>query len=183
MNRLAPTWRAYWLALATLIVVVVVSLLIPPADTPPPAVTGEPISSRLTPVVTPPADTSTADALRVPSPPATFATRHSNGSGSVQPADPAGQIRTVNSTAYCLTGTMKDGTRASDGSVAVLGSALRSWAPMHSRWEVLSGPYAGRVLTVRDRVGHGSQFDVAMPGRCAAARQYGRRTIAIRRVA
>jgi hypothetical protein len=91
-------------------------------------------------------------------------------------ARPAPSTRTVRSTAYCLTGTMASGKRAFDGAVAMNG------APKGSRWRVLSGPQVGRTLTVEDRIGHGSQFDIAMPGRCAAARQYGRHTIKIQRV-
>lgn len=98
------------------------------------------------------------------------------------PAPPAkssganGPIRTVSSTAYCLTGRMANGSPASYGSVAMNG------VPLGSRWAVLSGPLAGRVLVVRDRIGHSSGFDVAMPGNCRAAINYGRRTVQIRRV-
>jgi hypothetical protein len=88
----------------------------------------------------------------------------------------AGQIRSVSSTAYCLTGTMASGRRVYWGAVAMNG------VPLGSRWAVLSGPWAGRVLTVEDRIGHGSGFDVAMPGSCGAARSYGRRAIQVRRV-
>lgn len=90
---------------------------------------------------------------------------------------PVSGVRSVSSTAYCLTGTMANGRRVYSGAVAMNG------VPFGSRWEVLSGPWAGRVLTVADRIGHGSQFDVAMPGNCRAAINYGRRTIKIRRVA
>lgn len=82
--------------------------------------------------------------------------------------------RRVSSTAYCLTGTMANGERAHAGAVAMNGVRFGT------RFEVLTGPQAGQVLTVKDRIGHGSQFDVAMPGDCAAARQYGRRSISIR---
>jgi 3D (Asp-Asp-Asp) domain-containing protein len=50
--------------------------------------------------------------------------------------------------------------------------------PLGSRWRV-SG---GGTYTVTDRIGHGSGFDVAMPGDCAAARLYGRRTVTVTRV-
>lgn len=84
-----------------------------------------------------------------------------------------GETRRVASTAYCLTGTMANGQRVYSGAVAMNG------VPMGSRWEVVG---TGRVYTVADRIGHGSQFDIAMPGNCAAARGYGRRFITIRRV-
>lgn len=86
-----------------------------------------------------------------------------------------GSRRTVSSTAYCLRGTMADGTQVRDGSVAMNG------VPFGSRWRVLSGPVAGREYFVRDRIGHSSQFDIWMSG-CGAALQYGRRTIGIERV-
>lgn len=82
----------------------------------------------------------------------------------------------VSSTAYCLTGRMASGRRVYVGAVAMNGE------PFGARWEVLSGPLRGRVLIVEDRIGHSSQFDVAMPGDCPAAVRYGRRTIEIRRV-
>lgn len=88
----------------------------------------------------------------------------------------AGSTRQVSSTAYCLTGTMASGRRVYWGAVAMNG------VPFGSRWEILSGSLRGRVLTVGDRIGHGSGFDVAMPGACGAARQYGRQAITIRRV-
>lgn len=86
-------------------------------------------------------------------------------------------MRLVSSTAYCLTGRMANGQRVYDGAVAMNGE------PFGARFEILDGPRAGSVLTVADRIGHGSQFDVAMPGDCAGARRYGRRSIHIRRVA
>lgn len=84
--------------------------------------------------------------------------------------------KTVNSTAYCLTGTMANGQRASWGSVAANG------VPMGTRYAINSGPMAGLVVTVRDRIGHGSSLDIAMPGNCGAARSYGRRQISFSRL-
>jgi hypothetical protein len=55
-------------------------------------------------------------------------------------------------------------------------------APMGTKWKVLSGPQSGKVLTVSDRIGHGSEFDIAMPGACSQARAYGRQYIKIARV-
>jgi hypothetical protein len=90
-------------------------------------------------------------------------------------ADRSG-ARTVSSTAYCLTGTMASGRRVYWGAAAMNGT------PLGSRYQVLNGPRAGETLTVEDRIGHGSAFDIAYPGDCGGARSYGRRTIAIRRV-
>lgn len=81
----------------------------------------------------------------------------------------------VTSTAYCLTGTMANGQRAHRGAVAMNGPAFGT------KYYVHSGPLAGQTLTVKDRIGHGSDFDIALPGDCGAARQYGRRTIRISR--
>lgn len=92
------------------------------------------------------------------------------------PAPASGPARRVNSTAYCLTGTMANGRRVFHGAVAMNGVAFGT------RWRILDGPLAGRVLTVADRIGHSSQFDVAMPGDCQAARRYGRRTVTIERL-
>lgn len=74
------------------------------------------------------------------------------------------------STAYCLTGTMASGKRVYWGAVAM------NNVPLFSRWRIVG---TEQVLTVEDRIGHGSQFDIAMPGDCTAAKQYGRRTIQI----
>lgn len=82
-------------------------------------------------------------------------------------------VRRVSSTAYCLRGRMASGKRTYDGAVAMNG------VPLGSRWRVRE---TGRVYRVEDRIGHGSQFDIAMPGRCAEARRYGRRTITVERL-
>lgn len=71
---------------------------------------------------------------------------------------------------------MANGERVHDGAVAMNG------VPFGTRFEVLSGPYAGRVLTVKDRIGHSSEFDIWMAS-CDAALNYGRRRISIRQVA
>jgi 3D (Asp-Asp-Asp) domain-containing protein len=83
-----------------------------------------------------------------------------------------GDIRNVTSTAYCLTGIMANGQHTYRGAVAMNG------VPLGSVWEV----DGGGIYTVADRIGHGSSFDIAMPGDCEGARAYGRRTITIRRV-
>lgn len=92
------------------------------------------------------------------------------------PSSASGPSRTVHSTAYCLTGTMASGKRVYEGAAAMNG------VPLGSRYRVLSGPAAGRSFTIEDRIGSGSQFDIAYPGNCGAARQYGRRTISVQRM-
>lgn len=87
----------------------------------------------------------------------------------------AGVTQRLNSTAYCLTGRMANGQYAHDGAVAV------NNVPFGTRYHVHTGPLAGRTFVVKDRVGWGSEFDVAMPGRCQDARNYGRRTITVER--
>lgn len=84
----------------------------------------------------------------------------------------SGGVRVVSSTAFCLTGTMANGQRVFAGAVAMNGE------PFGSRWRVVD---TGRVYVVADRIGHSSQFDIAMPGDCAGAIRYGRRTIRIER--
>lgn len=84
-------------------------------------------------------------------------------------------VRVVSSTAYCLTSRTADGGRGYVGSVAMNG------VPFGSRWLVRSGPMAGQVLEVNDRIGHSSEFDVWMPS-CDAAITYGRRQIEVERV-
>jgi hypothetical protein len=81
--------------------------------------------------------------------------------------------RRVSSTAYCLTGTMANGQRAHYGAVAMNG------VPFGTRVAILSGPRAGTTVVVKDRIGHSSGFDLAYPGNCSAAIQYGRRNILI----
>jgi 3D (Asp-Asp-Asp) domain-containing protein len=88
-------------------------------------------------------------------------------------ATPDGDERVVTSTAYCLTG------RTASGAPARAGMAAMNGVPLGSRWQV----DGGGVFVIADRIGHGSQFDIAMPGDCDAARRYGRRTITVRRVA
>lgn len=82
-------------------------------------------------------------------------------------------VRRVSSTAYCLTGRMASGKNTYSGAAAMNG------VPLGSRFRVLDGPRAGSTFVVEDRIGHSSGFDIAYPGNCGAARQYGRRTISI----
>jgi hypothetical protein len=70
---------------------------------------------------------------------------------------------------------MASGQRTYWGAVAMA-------EPFGSMWQVLSGPLAGRVFTVGDHFGHGTDFDVAMPGECGRARDYGLRVIQVQRM-
>lgn len=72
------------------------------------------------------------------------------------------------STAYCLNGTMADGTRTRSGSVA------SNRHPLGQRLTV-----NGQRYIVRDRIGHGSELDIWMSS-CADALRYGRRTVKVR---
>lgn len=88
------------------------------------------------------------------------------------------ETRSVNSTAYCpgdgSGSTMASGNTVHDGAVAMNGVAFGT------RWRILSGPLTGKVVTVEDRYGWGTEFDVWMPGsECFA---YGRHRIVIERV-
>lgn len=78
----------------------------------------------------------------------------------------------VNSTAYCLRGTMANGKQVHDGAAA------SSHLPMGSKWKILSGSLAGKVVTIEDR---GAPFDIWMSS-CSAAINYGRQSISIARV-
>lgn len=70
---------------------------------------------------------------------------------------------------------MANGEYVHDGAVAMNG------VPFGTRYRVLDGPMAGRVFTVKDRIGHSSEFDIWMES-CNAALNYGRRTIHIEKV-
>lgn len=87
----------------------------------------------------------------------------------------AGVALWVRSTSYCETGRMANGEYTYWGAVAMA-------EPFGTRWLVLSGPLAGQTFTAADHYGHGTQFDVAMPGECGRARNYGLRIIQVQRV-
>lgn len=80
----------------------------------------------------------------------------------------------VVSTAYCLSGTMADGTGVRWGSVA------SNQYPLGTVLEVRPAPAGQRRWVVRDRIGWGTQLDFWMPS-CGAALGWGRRTVRIRR--
>lgn len=89
--------------------------------------------------------------------------------------DGGGEIRSVSSTAYCLQGVMANGEWVHDGAAAMNDVAFGS------QWLVLDGTMAGRVFTVKDRIGSGSDFDIWIYD-CNAAIRYGRQHIRIQRV-
>lgn len=82
----------------------------------------------------------------------------------------------VESTAYCLTGTMASGKKVYEGAAAMNG------VPLGTKYQIINGPEAGKIYTIEDRISHSSEFDIAYPGDCDAAIEYGRRTIKIERV-
>lgn len=87
---------------------------------------------------------------------------------------PAG--RSVISTAYCERGAMANGQQVHDGAAA------RNGVRFGSRFRILSGPLAGKVVTITDRHAAGSTgLDVWMAS-CDEARGYGRRHISIEEV-
>jgi 3D (Asp-Asp-Asp) domain-containing protein len=69
----------------------------------------------------------------------------------------------VVSTAYCLSGTMADGTPVQAGSVA------NNFLPLGTRVTVSASPAQTRRYVVRDRIGWGTQLDFWTPS-CATAR-------------
>lgn len=79
----------------------------------------------------------------------------------------------LSSTAYCETGLMANGQRT------------RRYVAAGNRWplgtvlHVSDSPYGPGDFTVLDRIGHGSDLDFAMPGDCAGARAWGRRTVTV----
>lgn len=79
----------------------------------------------------------------------------------------------VESTAYCLTGTMASGKQVYEGAAAMNG------VPLGSKYRIVNGPEAGKIYTIEDRISHSSEFDIAYPGDCEAAIEYGRRIIKI----
>lgn len=124
-------------------------------------------------ISSPPAPTAAPAATQpAPSRPAPAA----NPAPAPQRAPATGTVRRVSSTAYCLTGRMASGKFVYSGAAAMNG------VPLGSRYRVLDGPRAGATFTIEDRIGHSSGFDIAYPGNCGAARQYGRRTISIQQV-
>lgn len=76
------------------------------------------------------------------------------------------------STAYCLEGTMADGSRTRWGSAA--SNTLR----LGTRIRVRPAPFGQREWIIRDRIGYGTPLDF-WHSSCSAARAYGRRTVRV----
>lgn len=89
-------------------------------------------------------------------------------------ADARPDSRKVVSTAYCLRGTMADGTYTRRRSVA------SNQFPLGTRLYVKPSPTGMRHFVVRDRIGHGTELDFWTPT-CAQAIRWGRRTVLVRR--
>jgi 3D (Asp-Asp-Asp) domain-containing protein len=79
----------------------------------------------------------------------------------------------VVSTAYCLSGTMADGTGVRAGSVAHNGY------PLGTRLYITPSPTGRRRWVVRDRIGWGTELDFWVPS-CAQALSWGRRSVSAR---
>jgi 3D (Asp-Asp-Asp) domain-containing protein len=84
----------------------------------------------------------------------------------------AGAIAVV-STAYCLGGTMADGSHVRAGSVA------SNNYPLGTHLIINNSPTGRRHWIVRDRIGWGTQLDFWVPT-CWKARKWGRRAVRIR---
>lgn len=80
----------------------------------------------------------------------------------------------LSSTAYCETGL------TASGQHPYFGSAAGNRWPFGTRLHIVE---LGRDVIINDRIGRGSELDIAFPGNCPAARAYGRRTITIQVVA
>ena len=91
-----------------------------------------------------------------------------------QPAqEPPAPVAEAESTAYCLTGRMASGERAHVGAVA------SNRYPLGTRLWLDRSPWGAREFVVRDRIGHGSELDIAMPGDCRGAKRWGRRVVGV----
>jgi 3D (Asp-Asp-Asp) domain-containing protein len=79
----------------------------------------------------------------------------------------------VDTTSYCLNGTMADGTWTRPGSAAHNGLPLGTRITIHP-------PFLGRSRwVVRDRIGWGTTLDLWAPS-CGVSRQFGRRRVSLR---
>lgn len=79
----------------------------------------------------------------------------------------------VVSTAYCLSGTMADGSHTRAGSVA------SNHYRLGTHLVIKHAPTRRKHWVVRDRIGYGTELDFWVPT-CGQARQWGRRTIKVR---
>lgn len=198
--RRPPGPRRYDLAAEILLVVLIVALVVlalygryvwgasdskPPSPSPEPTSTTVPetTTSTVTPTTEPSDDSAAQEALapRPPRPRASRSQARSGRPGAVS-ADP-GQTtatRTIGSSAYCLTGTMANGSRVHAGAVASV------VLPIGSRWTVTAADRAsgrglvGRTFTVEDTGGPRATFDIWVPT-CGAAWSIGRPVLTIQR--
>lgn len=92
------------------------------------------------------------------------------------PDDADARVAGANSTAYCLTGRMADGTYTRPRSAASNRHPLGTRITLTSRQ---AGPGGLRRYVIRDRIGYGSDLDL-WTGSCATARAYGRRIVTYR---
>jgi 3D (Asp-Asp-Asp) domain-containing protein len=76
------------------------------------------------------------------------------------------------STAYCLNGTMADGTWTRAGSVAHNGY------PLGTKLWITPSPDGRRRFVVRDRIGWGTELDFWTPS-CGSAVAWGRRGVRV----
>ena len=75
-------------------------------------------------------------------------------------------------TGYCQSGTMADGQETYWGA-----AAGNRWA-FGTRLKLLTGRFAGRIVTVADRIGWGSQLDI-FTWSCNEALWYGREEVQV----
>lgn len=80
---------------------------------------------------------------------------------------------TSGSTAYCLNGTMSDGSQTRAGSVASNDYRLGT------KLTISPSPTGRRFFVVRDHIGYGTKLDIWVPS-CSQARQWGRRSVTVR---
>jgi 3D (Asp-Asp-Asp) domain-containing protein len=130
---------------------------------------------ELAPLPSPSTSSAPAAVPTPPPPPRPSPARHRAARHRATP--PAGTGELLSSTAYCLTGTMADGTRV-DAYPAWTVAAGNRW-PLGTRLYVVE---LGITVRIRDRIGHGSDLDLALPGDCPAADRYGRRAVHVRRL-
>jgi len=93
------------------------------------------------------------------------------------PADaPVTTAAYANATAYCLRGTMADGSYTRPGSAAHNGLRLGTRIRLIGR---VAGPRGRRRYVIRDRIGYGTQLDL-WTGSCSTAIRWGRRNVRFR---
>lgn len=90
----------------------------------------------------------------------------------VAPSEPVGAL--VETTAYCLTSRMANGVRAHAGAVA------SNRHPFGTRLHLSDSPWGPGEFVVADRIGWGSELDIAVPRDCGLARRWGRRVVSVR---